>query len=82
MASTNETIISEIKAFILKWGGRYIDWYVGIASDPRRRLFNDYSANEKNDGWIYRKVFNSDSARSVEDYFVNTLGTSSDTGGG
>lgn len=82
MAKTNEIIILEIKAFMAKWGGRYIDWYVGIASDPRQRLFNDHGVNEKSDGWIYREAFNSDSTRLVEDYFVNTLGTSGDTGGG
>lgn len=31
---------------------------------------------------IYKEAFNSDSARLVEDYFVNTLGTSGDAGGG
>ena len=49
MAKTNEIIISEIKAFMAKWGGRYIDWYVGIVSDPRQRLFNDHGVNEKID---------------------------------
>ena len=53
MAKTNEIIISEIKAFRGKGGGRYIDWYVGIASDPKQRLFNDHGVNEKKDK--YRK---------------------------
>ncbi|MBU0721852.1 hypothetical protein KKA93_00075 [Patescibacteria group bacterium] len=39
MAKANEVIIAEIKAFMAKWGGNYSDWYVGIASDPRQRLF-------------------------------------------
>lgn len=82
MATTNETIITEIKAFMAKWGGRCTDWYIGIASDPRQRLFNNHNVNEKSDGWIYREAFNSDSARQVETYFIDTLKTSGDTGGG
>ena len=82
MAKTNETIISEIKTFIAKWGGRYIDWYVGIASDPRQRLFNDHNVNEKIDGWIFREALNSESARSLEDYFINILKTDGGSGGG
>jgi hypothetical protein len=82
MAKTNEVIIAEIKAFMAKWGGYYSDWYAGIASDPRQRLFNDHNVDEKKDGWIFREAFNSESARSVEDYFVNVLKTSGNTGGG
>ncbi len=82
MAKANEVIIVEIKAFMAKWGGNYSDWYVGISSDPRQRLFNDHNADEKKDGWIFRKAFNSDLARQVEGYFVNTLKASGDTGGG
>lgn len=82
MEKTNEIIITEIKAFMAKWGGRYIDWYIGIAFDPRQRLFNDHGVNEESDSWIYREALNSDSARWVEDYFINTFGTSGDTGGG
>lgn len=82
MAKPKETIISEIKAFMSNWGGHYSDWYVGIASDPRQRLFNDHNVDEKNDAWIYREAMNSESARAIEDYFINTLGTDGDVGGG
>lgn len=82
MAKTDEVIITEIKTFLTKWGGRYSDWYVGIASNSRQRLFNDHNVDEKEDGWIFREAYSSDHARSVEDYFINILGTSGDTGGG
>ena len=82
MAKPNETIIAEIKAFMAKWGGDYSDWYVGIASDPRQRLFNDHTVDEKKDAWIYREAINAEAARTVEEYFINKIGTDGDTGGG
>lgn len=63
-------------------GGRYSDWYVGIASNPRQRLFNDHNVQENGYGWIFREAFNPESARDVEAHFTDTLGADGDTGGG
>ena len=82
MAKLNQEIISEIKSYIAKCGGSYSDWYVGIASAPKQRLFNDHSVDEKNGFWIYHETENSNSARDIEDYLINTLGTDGGTGGG
>lgn len=82
MAKSKKTIISEIKEFMKKWGGNYSDWYVGIASDPRKRLFTEHNVDEKKDAWIYRKCDNSDIAREIEEYFVEILGTDGGAGGG
>lgn len=82
MASPKETIKSEIKAHIQTCGGGYSDWYVGIASDPKQRLFTDHNVDEKNGAWIYREAENSTAAREVEEYFINTLSTDGGSGGG
>lgn len=82
MASSKEIIKSGIKTHIQKCGGAYSDWYVGIASDPKQRLFNDHNADEKNGAWIYREAEGSSAAREIEEYFINTLGTDGGSGGG
>jgi len=82
MAKSAETVKREIKAHILNRGGAYSDWYVGIASDPRDRLFNDHNVSKDNGQWIFRECEDSAVARDVEDYFVNTLGTDGGLGGG
>lgn len=82
MPQTNQVIIAEITDFIARWGGRYSEWYAGIAAIPRQRLFNDHNVNEQADGWIYREAYDSNSARTVESYLINSLGMSGDTGGG
>ncbi|MDE2079406.1 MAG: hypothetical protein KGI73_03405 [Patescibacteria group bacterium] len=82
MASTKETIKSDFKAHIQNNGGNYSNWYVGIAADPKARLFNDHSVQEHGGAWIYDQAMSSDSAREVEDYFINVLGTQGGPGGG
>ena len=82
MPMIDQAIISDIVSFISRWGGGYSDWYAGIASSPRERLFNDHNVNEQTEGWIYRDALNSNSARATEDHLVNTLGMDGNTGGG
>lgn len=78
----NQIIISEITNFISQWGGSYSEWYAGIAANPKERLFNDHNVNENSDGWIYRNALDSNSAREIENYLINTLGMDGDIGGG
>ena len=82
MANSKETIKTEIKEHIQKCGGKYSDWYVGIASDPKERLFTDHNVDEKKSAWIYRECENSSVAREIEEYFIDTLGTDGGSGGG
>ena len=74
-------IAQEIDDYIHSGGGGYSSWYVGIASDPRARLFNDHNVNEMNDSWIYRDCGSDTSARKVEEYFIGK-GCKGGTGGG
>jgi len=82
MDNEGREIAQIIKNHIAKCGGAYNAWYVGIAQDPKARLFNDHSVDQKNDAWIYRTALGEKVARDVEEYFINTLGTDGDTGGG
>ncbi len=82
MAKLKETIKSEIKEYIENCGGNYSSWYVGIATSPKNRLFEDHNVDEKNDRWIYVLANSSDIAREIEKYFIEKLGTDGGTGGG
>ena len=76
-----QSIISDFEAYMRKHGGRFSDWYAGIASDPKARLFNGHSVSEKEDAWIYSDCGSEAGARDVEDYFLKK-GCDGDTGGG
>ncbi len=80
MVITTHQVYDEIKAYILKKGERYPDWYVGITSDARHRLFIEHSVSEKNDLWIYRKCSNNRAAKSVKETLLK-LGCAGAAGG-
>lgn len=82
MANIEDVVKNNILTYINNNGGIYPNWYVGIAQEPRKRLFVDHAVLEVGDAWIYDWCLTSDAARRVEDYFVNVLKTSGDTGGG
>lgn len=82
MVKTEAEIIIEIERYISNCGGTFSSWYVGIAADPRDRLFNDHSVDEMNDNWIFRTATSSSVARKIERYFIFTKGTKGGSGGG
>jgi hypothetical protein len=82
MSIATKSIKAEIQSFIDGHGNIYRTWYVGIASSPRSRLFNDHNVNEATDLWIYRKAETHEEARRIERYFIDVLGTDGGTGGG
>ena len=83
-AMTAQQAYNQIKEFVESIDKRnklYKTWYVGIASDPKVRLFTEHIVSETGDLWIYCKCFNEVSARSVESDLLQ-LGCDGSTGGG
>ena len=80
MAENEEVVKTKIKEYIDRSPYPYANWYVGVASDPESRLFNDHKVGKY--WWIYKECLSSDAARRVEDYFLNNLGTDGGPGGG
>lgn len=81
MATLEGDIKKEIKAYVEECGGTKTQWYVGIATDARDRLFNDHNVNEDNDYWIYRIASSDTISRRVEKHFLD-LGYDGGDGGG
>ena len=82
MIKSKQEIIKDINTYILKGGGRYSDWYVGISKDARDRLFSSHNVKEEGDLWIFSSASSSQVAREIENYFINSLRTDGGTGGG
>src|SRR5205809_3741601 len=75
-------IISGIRDFIVARQGDPRSWYVGITSDLKKRLFGEHRLLEDSDDWIACHTQDSETARAVEQYFVQILGTDGAPGGG
>ena len=82
---TNQTT-QEVYDFIMNYingtGVAYNRWYVGIASDPKARLFTDHNVSEESGQWVYKDAGTEAVARQVEQYIINTHNTQGGTGGG
>jgi len=81
-ALSQQQIYDQIMEHIGKEGGSFSSWYVGIASDPKQRLFNDHQVPTENAWFIYREAFTADDARAVEKYILDNHHTDGGTGGG
>ena len=79
-SSVNQ-VINDFNNYIRQYGGIYSQWYVGVASDPRDRLFSDHNVQERIDAWIYDNCGTDTAARKLEQYFLN-LGCKGGPGGG
>ncbi|XOB40791.1 MAG: hypothetical protein ACKKMW_01870 [Candidatus Nealsonbacteria bacterium] len=85
MKNSKESGIQAIRDYITQHDGPYLSWsawYIGITSDPKKRLFEGHRVDEENGIWIYKTTESSSTARQIEDYFVNELGADGGTGGG
>lgn len=71
----------EIVAHIKKQGGAYSDWYCGIASDAKNRLFVGHNVPQKDYYWVYRQCDSNAAARNVEEKLLK-LGCDGGVGGG
>ena len=76
-----QQVVRELEDYMAKCGGLPRDWYVGVAADPRARLFRHHNASEQQGAWIYRELRTDDESRQVERYFL-AKGCEGGDGGG
>lgn len=78
MVSAN--IVKDILSYIGQ--DRYSNWYVGIATDPEDRLFNQHNVKKNAWGWIYCHTSTERDARDTEEFLLKEYLFKGDTGGG
>ena len=79
---TLQEFIKQFTDYIENNGNQPTDWYSGIASDPKKRLFEEHNVNEQSGQWIYDNAGSESTARTVEKYLIDTYGTQGGSGGG
>jgi len=82
METETQRLVRTLKDYMISVSQNGKAWYVGITNDPEKRLFNDHGVDRANGAWIYDFATAESTAREVEDYFTQQLGTQGDTGGG
>ncbi len=80
--STAQQVIATIDGHMKKYPGKANSaWYVGIAADPRARLFTDHKVDEKSGIWVFATADTNAIARQVETAYHNA-GCKGGPGGG
>jgi hypothetical protein len=64
------TVEKEIDNRIHRSKRGYPDWYVGIAANPRERLFQGHNVSEPAGAWLYRDVGSVSTAKDIEAIFI------------
>lgn len=64
------SVEQEIDSLIQNSGANYREWYVGVAINPRERLFTEHRVSEKSGLWIYRDAHSEGEARHIEAIFL------------
>ena len=77
-------VLPQIVADILRYIGVRPNsrWYLGIATNPRDRLFNQHNVSETNGRWIYRDAGTEQNARDTEAYLLRHYSFKGGVGGG
>lgn len=63
------SIETEIDVCINKCGKGYREWYVGVANNPDKRLFEGHNVSQEGGAWIYRDAGSVSMAKIIEAIF-------------
>jgi hypothetical protein len=78
---TAQQAYDEILAYINRFTEAYSEWYAGIASNAKTRLFTEHGVSEPSGHWIFRTLPSDTDARIVEQALLK-LGCDGGKGGG
>lgn len=79
---TAQEAVNKIAEHIVRNGGIWSMWYVGITYDYNQRLFNEHKADKNNGVWVCCPCDNANEARIVERHFLEKRECKGGLGGG
>jgi hypothetical protein len=75
MVLSVQQIKFEMFGYIKEFDPEFGAWYVGIASDPKRRLQAGHGVDLERDIWLYKQALSFVACRTVQRYFIERLNT-------
>ena len=70
MAKSKSDILNDFQDFVSKYGGKYKEWYVGTAADPKGQLFNTHKFKNGDKG-LYREAVSEIQAAEIAEFFID-----------
>ncbi|MEM6260717.1 MAG: hypothetical protein AAGI37_20915 [Planctomycetota bacterium] len=63
-------VIAHVKAY----GGDFTRWYVGVADDPERALFEKHGVDRERGVWVFRQAMSFRAVENAQTFFIRALG--------
>lgn len=79
---TVQELASQFISFINEYGHIPSKWYVGITSDPKRRLFIEHQVSPTSGIFKYADASTVDNARLIEKFLIDKMKIKGGSGGG
>lgn len=70
MAKSKSEILNDFQDFVSKYGGRYKEWYVGTAEDPKSQLFGTHKFKAGDKG-LFREAASEIQAAEIAEFFIS-----------
>jgi hypothetical protein len=70
MTKSEKETIAKFVDYIKKCGGNFHEWYIGIASDVEKSLFDEHIV-DRGSKWIQADCGSEESAREIVRYFID-----------
>lgn len=72
MANSYDQIVTAIDEHLQKSGKRYYsEFYIGVASNASKKLFEEHHVNKENSWWIFRTASTPAIANKVKEHYLN-----------
>lgn len=75
MVYSVQQIKFEFLGYIKEFGGKFDDWYVGIAAEPLDAMTGGHGVDRDQDIWIYKQALTFQACRTIQAYFLDKLHT-------
>lgn len=69
MAKSKSEILNDFQEFVSKYGGKYKEWYVGTAEDPKSQLFGTHKFKAGDKG-LFREAASELQAAEIAEFFI------------
>jgi hypothetical protein len=69
MAKSKSEILNDFQEFVSKYGGKYKEWYVGTAEDPKSQLFGTHKFKAGDKG-LFREAASEIQAAEIAEFFI------------
>lgn len=75
MVLSVQQIKFEMFGYIKEFDPDFGAWYVGIASDPKRKMQSGHGVDLAEDIWLYKQAQSFTACRNIQSYFIQQLKT-------